>query len=136
MIIIFGNSDSSSDDDVCLTSLEGRFNFADMVGPYAFDCLLLGYHSYGDIFLACMPFISSSLACRPYSLISASFRSIACTDLFYAAQSVDTYQFHFILSSLTTLILVFLLFFSIHFPQKYFPFHPIIRHSYQMTSPF
>ena len=49
MIIIFGNSASSTDgDDVCLTSAEGRFNFADLVRPYAHDCSLLGYHSYGD----------------------------------------------------------------------------------------
>jgi hypothetical protein len=48
MVIIFGNNVSSTDDDVCLTSFEGRFNFAGMVRPYACDCSLLGYHSYGD----------------------------------------------------------------------------------------
>jgi hypothetical protein len=78
-----------------------------------------------------------SLACGPCRLTSASFGMIAHADL-SSASSISWHPSTSDLShdSLTTLILVFLLFFFVWFPQKYFPYCPTIRHSYRMTNPF
>ena len=41
-------------------------------------------HMETNIFMTCMPFVSSSLACGPFSLIIAFFRRVAYTYLSYA----------------------------------------------------